>query len=196
MGQSDIFLTTTDTLLLLILSLVYACKTCNPEGKGCTPQGWNSPAFKGVTRVSPRRGLVLHLSIWVWNSPSLTLSFMKMSSSISWLCEDLGAAMGPSPAAPESTTAVPCLLNKQEALTITHGVDNLSSSLSFITLTILPSVQVLITRGTYLENSDSSGTTKKMMSLSYPVITVTCTHNIMKPRGQVLVPPNPTKLRG
>ena len=39
MGLSDIFLTTMDTLLLLIFSQVYACKTCRPGGKGCTPSG-------------------------------------------------------------------------------------------------------------------------------------------------------------
>ena len=42
MGDTDIFQTSTDTLLLLILSLVYACRTCNPGGKGCAPCGWNS----------------------------------------------------------------------------------------------------------------------------------------------------------
>ena len=124
---------------------------------------------------------------------------MKMSSSISEFCKDPGAAAPPSmvplPTAPESTTTVPHLLNKWEALPITYKVDNLSSSLSFITLTILPSVQVPITRGTHLENSDSSGTTRKIMSSSYPVILVTCTCSIMKPRGWVLVPPNPSKLR-
>ena len=35
--DSDMFLTTTNTLLLLILSLVYVCRTCNPGGRGCTP---------------------------------------------------------------------------------------------------------------------------------------------------------------
>ena len=110
---------------------------------------------------------------------------MKMSSSISELCEDSGAAalpsVGPSPEAPKSTTAVPHLFNKREAFAITHKVDNLSSSLSFITLTILLSMQVPIIRGTHLENSDLSGTTRKMMSSSYPVILVTCTHSITKP---------------
>ena len=38
MGDSDIFLTTTDTLPLLILSLMYVCNTCNPGGKGHTPR--------------------------------------------------------------------------------------------------------------------------------------------------------------
>ena len=78
-------------------------------------------------------------------------SFMKMSSSISELCEDSGVmvppSVGPSPAAPNSTTAVPHLLNKREALAITREVDNLSNSLSFITLTILLSVQVPIMGG-------------------------------------------------
>ena len=162
----------TDTLLLLVLSLVYGCKTCNPRGRGCTLLGWDSLAFKGITitwALPLRRGLVLHSRIVVWNSLSLTFSFMNMSSSIFELCEGSGVAAptsaGPSPEAPEFITTVPHLLNKGEALTITHKV---SSLLSFITLTMLSSVQVPIMRGTCLENSDSSGTTRKMTSLSYP----------------------------
>ena len=103
-------------------------------------------------------------------------------------------SVGPSPTAPESTTTVPCLLSKQEVLAITHEVDNLSNSLYFITLTILPSLQVPIMRGTCLKNSDSSGTTRKMMFLSYLVISVTCTHKIMKLRGRVLMPSRPIKV--
>ena len=74
--------------------------------------------------LSPRRGLVLHSKIWVWNDPSLTFSFMKTGLSI---CEPdvdsrvVAPSAGPSPAAPE-------------VLTITHEVDNLSNSLSFVTL--------------------------------------------------------------
>ena len=47
--DSDMFLTTTDTLLLLILSLVYACRTCNPGGRGHTPQA----ELPQPSRVSP-----------------------------------------------------------------------------------------------------------------------------------------------
>ena len=39
MGLSDIFLTMTDTLLLLIFSWVYTCKMCKPGGRGHTPSG-------------------------------------------------------------------------------------------------------------------------------------------------------------
>ena len=66
--DSDIFLTTSYTLLLLNSSLVYVCNTCNPKDKGCTPAGCDSPAFKGVTitwALSSRGGLVLHSRIWV-----------------------------------------------------------------------------------------------------------------------------------
>ena len=38
-GDSDMFLTTIETLLLLSLSLVYACMTCSPGGRGHTPSG-------------------------------------------------------------------------------------------------------------------------------------------------------------
>ena len=67
-GDSDMFLTTKDTLPLLILSLVYACKTCSPGGRGCIPPGWDSPALKGITitwALSPISSLTLHSSIWV-----------------------------------------------------------------------------------------------------------------------------------
>ena len=35
----DMFLTTKDTLLLFILSLVYVCRTCNPRLSFPSPQG-------------------------------------------------------------------------------------------------------------------------------------------------------------
>ena len=97
-------------------------------------------------------------------------SHMKMGLSISGPHKDSEVVapsfVGLSPPAPRSSSTVPCLLNKREALTIAHGVDNLSDSLSLITFTIYPSVQVPITRGMCLENSDSSRTTRKTMSLS------------------------------
>ena len=89
-------------------------------GAKATPPGCNSPAFKGVTitwTLSPRRGLVLHSKIWVWNGPSLTFSFMKTGLSISRPDTDSGAAapsVGPFLAAPEFTTAVsPCLTSRR-----------------------------------------------------------------------------------
>ena len=99
-GGYDIFLTTIDTLLLLILSLVYVCKTCNPRDKGRAPLGRDFPAFKGITitwALSPRSGLVLHSSICVLNGPSLTFSFIKTGSSISGPDEDSGVVHPPIP---------------------------------------------------------------------------------------------------
>ena len=121
-------------------------------GEKAMPPNCKSPAFKGITitwTLFPRRGLVLHSKIWVWNGPSLTFSFMKTGSSISEPDADSRVAapsMGLSLAVPEFTTTVPCLLGKQEVLAITHEADKLSNSLSFITLTILPSMQVPIMR--------------------------------------------------
>ena len=43
-GDSDMFLIITDTLLLLILSLVYVCRTCNPRGSGHAPPGLSGPS--------------------------------------------------------------------------------------------------------------------------------------------------------
>ena len=54
----------------------------------------------------------------------------------------------------DPTAAVPHLHNKCETHTIVQGVDNLSNSLSLMTLTILLSVHVPIMRGMHLENSD------------------------------------------
>ena len=45
--DSDMFLTTTDTLLLLILSLVYACRTCNLGGRGHAPPRLSFPSPQG-----------------------------------------------------------------------------------------------------------------------------------------------------
>ena len=97
---------------------------------------------------------------------------------------------------PASGVTVPCQHNKWEAHIITQDVDIPSSSLSLIALTILPSMHVPIMRGTCLENSDSSGTTRKTMSSSYPAISLTWTQKITRPRGLVLMPPNPIKFRG
>ena len=64
---------------------------------------------------------------------------------------DDSGVMAPSPvglypAVPWSSTTVRHLLNKQEALTTARGADSLSNSLSLITLTIHPRVQVSMTR--------------------------------------------------
>ena len=105
-------------------------------------------------------------------------------------------SMGPSPTTPWSSATVPHWLNRLDTVTTTQGIESLSISPSLITLTILPNVQVLTTLGTCWVNSDSSGTTRKTMSLSYPAISFTWTLNITKPSGWVFVPPNPTRFRG
>ena len=99
-------------------------------------------------------------------------------------------------ASPNSGATVPHWHKKCEARAIAQRVDNQSSSLSLMMLTIFPSVHISITRGTCLENLDSSGTTRKMTSSLYPAISLTWTQKITKPRGLVLMPPNPIKLRG
>ena len=138
--------------------------------------------------------------IWVWNGSSFMLSFMKMGPSISMsdaapdmitpsLAEVLLASPDPGP-------AVPCQHNKCEACAIAQEVDNQSSSLSLMTLIILPSMHIPIMRGMCLENSNLSGTTRKIMSSLYPAISLTWTHKITKLRGLVLMPPDPIKFRG
>ena len=131
--------------------------------------------------------------------PSFTLSFMKISSSISWSCE--ASDMVPPLSAgvllvsPDSRALVPHWYNKCEACAIAQEVDHWSNSLSLMTLTIFQCVHISIMRGTHLENLDSSRTTRKTMSSSYPAISLTWTHKITKPRGLVLVLPNPIKFR-
>ena len=51
-GDSDMFLIITDTLLLLILSLVYMCRTCIPGSSSCSPWvEWSQPS-----KASPSPG--------------------------------------------------------------------------------------------------------------------------------------------
>ena len=105
----------------------------------------------------PSKGLVLHSMIWVWNGPNFMLSFMMMGLSISWPCEASGVVapslVGMLPASGNSQAAIPHWHNKRKACTIAQGVDNLSNSLSFMTLTILPSMHIPIMRRMHLENS-------------------------------------------
>ena len=77
-GDSDMFLIITDTLLLLILCLVYVCRTCNPRGSSCAPRlsGPSPQRCHHHLGTLPMRGLNLHSMIWVWNGPSFTFSFM------------------------------------------------------------------------------------------------------------------------
>ena len=174
--DSNMFLTTTDTLLLLILSLVYACRTCNPGGRGHAPPPRLS--FPSPQGCHHNMGTFTNK----WFDPALQFLDLEWSQSNilfheDWLVQvsthgDSSAAapcsVGPSPAAaaPGSSATVPCWLNKQDALTIAQGVESLSISLSLIMLMILPSVQVPIMIGTHWENSDSSDMTRKTMSLT------------------------------
>ena len=104
---------------------------------------------------------------------------MKTGLSISWSGEAADAvtpsSMGVLPLSHASGAAVPCQYNKREACIITQEVDSQSSSLSLMTLTILPSVHIPITRGTCLKNSDSSGTTRKTTSSSASYESTECT---------------------
>ena len=97
----------------------------------------------------------------------------------------------------EAGTAVPSQQESSRAtLVLDHGMARLSISLSQITLIILLIVQVPMTKGTLRPNSDSSGTTRNTMSLSYPVIPHTCTCRMTNPSGLVHFPPNPTRFNG
>ena len=56
-GDSDMFLTTTDTLLLLILSLVYMCKACSPGARDAP----HLAGTLGPLKASPSPG---HFPLW------------------------------------------------------------------------------------------------------------------------------------
>ena len=136
------FLTTTDTLLLLILSLVYVCRTCNPGSRGCAPR-LSFPSPQGC-----HHNVLTFTNEWF--DHALQYLGLEWSQSNILFHEDWLVHR----------------LNKWDALTIAQGVESLFISLSLITLMILPSVQVPIMIGTCWENSDSSDTTRKTMSSS------------------------------
>ena len=176
---------------------------CRPGGSGLTPLSWVSPNFCGMTiilAVSPSKSLTFPLMIYVWNGPRHTFSLMMMASSTS---ASTGAAQDPasspsgaSPPLSGAVTAKPLLESNCDNHAIAQGTDSLSILLSQTTFIILPSVQVPVTSRTCLEDSDSSGMTRKTMSSSYPVISLTCTQRIMKPSGLVYHPPKPVRFSG
>ena len=135
--------------------------------------------------------------ISVWNSPRWTLPHTITSSSMlpSWN-PPLAPSTGVS-APSDMGTAVPHQQESSHAtLVVDHGMVRLFILLSQITLIILPIVKVPTTKGTLRPNSDSSKTTRSTASSSYPVISHTCTHKMMKPSGLVCFPPNPTRFKG
>ena len=81
-------------------------------------------------------------------------------------------------------------------LVVDHGMERRSIALSWITLIILPIVQVSTTKGTLCPNSDSSGTIRNTVSSSYPAIPHTCTYRITTPSGLVHFLPNPIRFSG
>ena len=116
--DSDMFLTTTDTLLPLILSLVYACRTCNPGDRGCaprlsfpSPQGchhnmgtfpnkWFDPAHRYLGLEQSQSNILLHEDWLIQVSTHRGLGVPQPRP------------IGPSPATPGSSAMVPCWLNK------------------------------------------------------------------------------------
>ena len=130
--------------------------------------------------------------ILVWNSPMRTLLHHN------WL---INAPLQGSPTGTFNwglclyvRMAMP---NWQESsrvtLIVNHGVERLSISLSWITLIILPIVQVPTAKGTLHPNSDSSGTTRNTVSSSYPAIPHTCMCKMTNLSGLVRFPPDPMR---
>ena len=201
MGLSNMLCTTTDTFPFPILSLISMCSTQSLGCKGHVPVSCVSPTLMGHTitsAVSLSRGFTLHSKIWVWNGSNFTCSFTKMGLSIPLSVDSVDEVWASSapPTAPSPRSVVPHLLSKHDIQVIAHRTDNLSISLSLITLMILHSIQVPNTRGTHLENSDLVGMMRKTTSSSYPVTSTMGTQRIMNPNGLVRPPPKPTKFTG
>ena len=108
-----------------------------------------------------------------------------------------GSGSATSPLPLSSLVAVPRLmLRSLDACTTTQVGSNMSSSLSLITFTTQPSIQVPITSSTHLEKSEPSGTIRKMMSSSYTAISLTWTLRMTNPSSHVQLPPHPTRCSG
>ena len=135
--------------------------------------------------------------ISVWNGPKWTLSCTVTSSS---MFPSGDPPLAPSTwvsAHPEAGAAV--LLQQESSyaiLAVAHGMERWSILLSRMMLIILPIVQVPMTMGTLLPNSNSSGTTTNTMSSSYPAISRTCTCRMTNLSRLVCFPPNPTRFNG
>ena len=144
--------------------------------------------------VDPRRGFTRPSMISVWNGPRWTLSHTMTSSSM--------LTSGDPPLAPSSGVSAPsaaemAVPNQQESshatFIVDHAMVRLSISLSWITLISLLIVQVPTTKETLCPKSDSSGTTRKTASSSYPVIPHTCTRKMTNLSGLVCTPPSPMR---
>ena len=148
-------------------------KDMESQGSSLVSQSRPS-ALNGVIimyKVCPRRGFTHPSMISVWNGPRQTLSHTVTSS--------LMLPFGDPPLAPFTAVSAPSEVgavgpNQQESnratLIVDHSMVRLSISLSQMTLFILLIVQVPTTRGTLRSKSDSLGTTRNTMSLSYHAI--------------------------
>ena len=171
----------------------------SPRGSSLDSHGQPS-TLNGVIityNVSWRRGLSHPSTISVWNGPRWTLSHTMTNLSM-LPSDDPSLAPSTGISAPsEVGTAMP---NQQESshatLVVDHGMERWPISLSWITLIILPIVQVPTTKGTLHPNSDSSGTTRNTASSSYPVILHTCMCKMTNLSRLVCFPPNPTRFNG
>ena len=195
MALSVIFCTTIDTCLLPAVSVMYTCSTCNPGGSWHALPCFNSVCHMGVTItcVSCAGAWDIYPSkISVWNGPTWVLPLISTTVSTSF---SLGALV---PSAPFSgfSSATTHHDNNCARWTVTQGVEILSISLSLITLITRARVQVPITIGTRLPKVESSGTTRKMTSSSYPATSLTWSLVITNPKGHVHRPPSPTKCSG
>ena len=132
--------------------------------------------------------------ISVWNGPRQMLSHTITSSSMPPSGDPpLAPSTGVS-ATSEVGTATPHWQESSRAtLVVDHSMERWSISLSWITLIILPIMQVPTTKGTLHPNSDSLDTIRNTVSSSYPVIPHTCMCRMTNLSGLVRFPPNPMR---
>ena len=137
--DSDMFLTTTDTLLLLILSLVYMCRTCRAEQRP-RPTRLSFPSPQGC-----------HHNVGTfpneWFDPALQYLGLEWSQSNilfheDWLIQVLtrGGLECHSPLFHRAITSHTQVQHYSAPPAQQMGVESISTSLSFILLIILPSV--------------------------------------------------------
>ena len=134
----------------------------------------------------------LHLSLY-----DLSLEWPE-ADTLPYHNQLVDAPLWGSPLAPSTGVSVPSEVgtaasSQQECsrttLVVDHGVVRLSISLSQMTLIILLIVQVPTTKGTLRPKSDSLGTTRNTVSLSYPAISNICMCKMTNPSGLESFPP-------
>ena len=131
--------------------------------------------------------------ISIWKGPMCTIYFNSTTTLISSM---VLSSWPPATPSCKVASTPPLRDNNWARHKVAYGVVSWSSSLSLMTLMILPSIQVPSTKGTRLEKADQLGTTKNTISSSYPATSFTCSLMITNPKACMCWPPIPTRSTG